>query len=90
MKFVLFVTPNTKDSKWIPWELGLGDGINLEKNVALFPSTEKWTEQEWAEQEYLGLYRRIIWGNYEVKSPEWLVFNHHNNSAQGLRSWLTA
>ena len=26
-KMVVFVTSNSKDSKWIPWELGLGDGM---------------------------------------------------------------
>src|SRR5687768_18063793 len=25
-KFVFLVTPNSASSKWIPWELGLGDG----------------------------------------------------------------
>jgi len=25
-RFVLFVTTNSKDSRWIPWELGLSDG----------------------------------------------------------------
>ena len=39
-KFVLFVSKQSKDSKWIPWELGLGDGSNREGNVALFPSAE--------------------------------------------------
>jgi hypothetical protein len=25
-RFVLFVTTNSKDSKWVPWELGIADG----------------------------------------------------------------
>jgi hypothetical protein len=25
-RMVVFVTTNSKDSKWVPWELGLGDG----------------------------------------------------------------
>lgn len=40
-KFVLFVTKQTKDSTWIPWELGLGDGARSEQNVALFPSADQ-------------------------------------------------
>jgi len=88
-KFVLFVTPKTKDSMWIPWELGLGDGINKEINVVLFPSAEKEYEQSWSEQEYLGLYQRIIWGNFAEHDPEWLVLNHKKNEAVRLRNWIT-
>lgn len=88
-KFVLFVTPKTKDSKWIPWELGLGDGKNRNNNVVLFPSAETVSEQSWSEQEYLGLYRRIIWGNYEGQKPEWLVLDYHKNNAVRLQDWIT-
>lgn len=88
LKFILFVTEKSKDSKWIPWELGIGDGSNKDHNVALFPSAEKSYEQSWSEQEYLGLYQRIIWGNFQGKKPEWLVLNHRNNTALSLGEWL--
>lgn len=87
-KFVLFVTERTKDSKWIPWELGLGDGNKNPDNVALFPSAEHVNRQAWSEQEYLGLYHRIIWGNFVDKCPEWLVLDHRQNSAVSLYDWL--
>lgn len=87
-KFVLFVTPNSKESKWIPWELGIADGCKNESNLALFPAAQYSYDQEWSEQEYLGLYRRIIWGNFENHDPEWLVYNHHDNTATELRKWL--
>lgn len=87
-KFVLFVTERTKDSKWIPWELGLGDGNKSPNNVAIFPSAERRYDQSWSEQEYLGLYHRIIWGNFTGKEPEWLVLDHRQNTAVGLRDWL--
>jgi len=87
-KFILFVTPNTKDSSWIPWELGIGDGTNLESNVALFPSAEKYYEQSWSEIEYLGLYQRIIWGNFEGQKSEWLVINHHTKIGLNLGTWI--
>jgi hypothetical protein len=88
-KFVLFVTEHSKDSKWIPWELGLGDGHIRHYNVALFPSSEKYYEQSWSEQEYLGLYDRIIWGNFQGQNLEWLVLNHRTNIAAPLSDWLT-
>lgn len=61
-RFVVLVSPNSKGSIWIPWELGLADGQKSTAAVALFPVVQKTTETKWAEQEYLGLYRRIVWG----------------------------
>ena len=48
-KFILMATPNSSDSKWIPWELGLGDGFIDFKNIAILPITNyrsSWSEQE--------------------------------------------
>lgn len=87
-KFVLFVTPNSKESKWIPWELGLADGEKTKSKVALFPAAEKTYQQQWSEQEYLGLYDRIVWENFKDKEKEWLVLNFHKNTAVSLGTWL--
>jgi len=88
-KFVVFVTPNSKDSRWIPWELGLGDAYKNPRNVALFPASERTSDQEWAEQEYLGLYRRIVWGKIEGHEKAcWIVYDHIENSAETLGKWL--
>jgi TIR domain len=35
-KLVVLASPKSKESKWIPWELGLGDGMLPQRNVALF------------------------------------------------------
>ena len=90
-RFVLFVTTNSKDSKWIPWELGLGDGEKGQWPVALFPTAEKSYEQKWSETEYLGLYQRIVWGKIKdvTKKNGWIVLNHEKNTAVILRRWLT-
>ncbi|MGZ8217206.1 toll/interleukin-1 receptor domain-containing protein [Methylomagnum sp.] len=88
-KFILFVTANSKDSKWIPWELGLGDGAKSLRNIALIPAAQHTWDSSWAEQEYLGLYDRIVWGNFDNQKPEWLVYNHHNNTAIRLSEWLS-
>ena len=88
-KFVLLVTPRSKDSKWIPWELGLGDGVNGDANVALFPSAEQSYDQQWSEQEYLGIYQRIIWGNFTgEENGQWMVLDHRKNTARKLGEWL--
>jgi hypothetical protein len=88
-KLVLFATPNSKDSRWIPWELGLSDGYKKPSNVAIFPSTETATDTSWAEREYLGIYDRIVWGKLENYEKEvWMVWNQEKNSATELSQWL--
>lgn len=88
-RFVLLVSPNSKGSIWIPWELGIADGQKSASAVALFPVVERVTETKWAEQEYLGLYRRIVWGSLEGHEKEvWMVYDHHTNTAQLLSKWL--
>jgi hypothetical protein len=90
-RFVLFVTTNSKDSSWIPWELGLADGEKGQWSIALFPTAEGPYEQRWSETEYLGLYQRIVWGRIKDVSEKdgWIVWNHEKNEAVTLSRWLT-
>lgn len=46
-KMVVLVSSSTKESRWIPWELGLGDEAKTHRNVALFPVVEKSYETTW-------------------------------------------
>jgi hypothetical protein len=86
-RFVLFLTPNTVDSRWIPWELGLADWAQTARHLALFPASDK-PGLDWAEREYLGLYQRIVWGRLEGRDDEWLVYDHFENKAEPLKSWI--
>ena len=89
-RFVALASPRSKDSKWIPWELGLGDGIHDPASVAVFPSAESSTDTKWSEREYLGLYRRIVWGELQgEEKPLWLVWDFRKNTAEKLTSWLS-
>lgn len=89
-RFVMFVTTNSKGSRWVPWELGLADGEKREPAIALFPSAETAGETEWANQEYLGLYRRIVWGKHQsYEKPIWMVLDHRANTATELKAWLS-
>lgn len=88
-RFIVFVTPNSKDSRWIPWELGLADGFKTPDNVAILPATESATDQQWANQEYLGLYSRIVWGQIKGSEACWIVWDHQENTALTLRKWIT-
>jgi hypothetical protein len=88
-RFVLLISPNSKGSTWIPWELGLADGEKGVANVALFPSVNSVTETKWTEQEYFGLYSRIVWGKLKGYDKElWMVWDHHTNTAETLSKWL--
>jgi hypothetical protein len=89
-RFVLFVTTNSKDSKWIPWELGLADGEKGQFPIALFPTGEYSYEHKWLETEYLGLYQRIVWGQIENVTTDntWIVLNYEKNTAVTLTQWL--
>jgi hypothetical protein len=87
-RFVVLVSTSSKNSRWIPWELGLADGTGKDASIALFPLATTGNEQSWSEVEYLSLYRRIVWGNFPNKAAEWLVYDHHNNSASRLSDWI--
>ena len=88
-KFIVLVTANSKTSRWIPWELGIADEKKGLPNVALLPDVGNQANAEWPEQEYLGLYPRIVLNTFKGQSiPVWMVFNHHNNSGIELGEWL--
>ncbi len=88
-KFIVLVTQNSKDSKWIPWELGVADEKKTTKNVALLPVI-KTEVSDWPEQEYLGLYPRITYETFKGRnSPEWMVLDQHFNNGIELEKWLS-
>lgn len=89
-RFVLLTTENSKDSRWVPWELGIADGNKGLDKIALFPASEKTNNDNWASWEYLGLYRRIVWGRLSGHEKElWMVLNVRENTATPLRTWLS-
>ncbi len=88
-KLVVFVTINSKDSKWVPWELGIGDASLTTSNVALLPVAHDWYDQSWAKQEYLGIYRHIVFGPLQGEpKPVWMVYDYHTNTATKLSKWF--
>lgn len=67
-KFVLLATPDSIESIWIPWELGLADQMKGDSNITLLPIVEDGTS--WDRREYYKLYSRI-----EKLDNEWKVIN---------------
>lgn len=56
---IILVSPESYDSKWIPWELGLSDGLRGMKYTAILPINQSGHEDIWAHREYIGLYPLI-------------------------------
>ena len=88
-KFIVLVTANSRNSRWIPWELGVADEKKKLPNVALLPDVGNQSNAEWSEQEYLGLYPRIVFGAHvSYSNAIWMVFEHHANTGTELGQWL--
>lgn len=89
-RFVLLTTENSKDSRWVPWELGIADGEKGLVNIALFPASDSTYHDNWTSWEYLGLYHRIVWGKLSGHEKElWMVLDAKANTAITLRKWLS-
>jgi hypothetical protein len=88
-KFVLLASENSKESKWVPWELGLADGYKGLNKTAILPAVENQRDTSWTNWEYLGLYDRIVWGDLEGHEKKiWMVLDRRKNTAVTLSSWL--
>ncbi len=90
-KFVLLASANSKESKWVPWELGVADGYKGLSKIALFPAVDTRDDTDWTSWEYMGLYQRIIWGNINgYRDALWMVLDETENTAVPLKDWLAA
>lgn len=82
-KFIVLATPNSIESIWIPWELGIADGTKGLSNIAILPVVQY--SGTWPEREYYGIYNVIEesdTGQWNVVSPD--------GSSRLLGTWLDA
>jgi hypothetical protein len=82
-RFIVLVSPNSRLSRWIPWELGLADAFKATTPIAILPFTHDGNEDQWAKEEYFGLYPRI----YKSEN-EWRVLFPEINKYRTLKNWL--
>mgnify|MGYP000903467631 CR=1 FL=1 len=88
-KFIVLISENSRDSKWIPWELGIADEKKKIDNIALLPTVQGNSLPDWPKQEYLGLYHRIVYSRFRGQQQSvWMVLNHHQNIGTELKKWL--
>jgi hypothetical protein len=88
-KFILLASENSKDSRWVPWELGIADQAKGLSRVAVLPAVENQGDRAWSNWEYLGLYNRIVWGKLKGRDkPVWMVLDEKKSRARELSEWL--
>jgi hypothetical protein len=90
-KFVVLVTENSVESKWIPWELGYADGVKPIENIAIFPLKRYYNTADsyFSGIEYFQLYPIIKEGFIDGKSY-FSVFppDRLGGKGQFIKSWL--
>lgn len=79
-KFLVMVTENSKDSRWVPWELGFADPVKGMDHIATFPIAEK---SDFAQNEYMKIYPKI----YFI-TDTWYVWKQDPSGIQKLTDWL--
>jgi hypothetical protein len=81
-KFVILATPESIESIWIPWEIGLADRIKGLDCIAILPIVQD--ENQWDQREYYKLYKKIVCINstWQVAEPD------NNVTGITLSTWL--
>lgn len=79
---VYVASENSPDSVWMPWELGMSDGLELP--TAVMPLVEEEGGRFDMGREYIGLYPRIV----RIENSAF-VFNHTSHKMIPLPLWLS-
>ncbi|MGF6318114.1 TIR domain-containing protein [Pseudomonas frederiksbergensis] len=88
-RFILLTSENSKESRWVPWELGVADGSKGPAKIAVFAASTIRDVDSWSSWEYMGLYPRITWGQLQGYPNEmWMVYWPKANNAVPLEKWL--
>lgn len=82
-KFILLATRNSKDSKWVPWELGYGDRTKTLEHIAVMPinALGGW---DFEGTEYVKIYPKII----QDDAGDFIVYCNKPLMWEKLASWL--
>ena len=67
-KFLLLATENSLKSAWVPWELGVADGVKGLSNVAVLPVSKN--DRTFPNNEYMAMYPRVD----QARGGEWYVY----------------
>jgi len=81
-KFIIISSLNSKNSTWVPWELGFADKSKGLNNIAVLPVSE--STEEWKGLEYMGLYSKIK----TTSNDNYGIFKPGETNGTYLKSWL--
>ena len=81
-KFILIASESSKQSLWIPWELGFADGVKGLIDIAILPIT--YNENKWKDREYYNIYDFLRYDEYERLS----LCNHEGLRIMSLIQWI--
>jgi hypothetical protein len=84
-KFILLATKNSRESKWVPWELGYADEVKGMRKIAILPIAESATN--YSGTEFVGIYPFI---RKRFGSDEWIVRCEDPTIFKELSDWLTS
>jgi len=79
-KFLVLVTENSKDSRWVPWELGYADSTKGMDHIAAFPVADN---SDFKHNEYLDIYPKI-----QLVNGTWWVWLQDPTKLVELPTWL--
>lgn len=85
-KLIQLITPNSSSSKWMPWELGLSDGLLGYPNSVMLPVVNDYNRS--VDQEYLNMYGHIETSQSKDKTiNDWAV-HYPDGTALWFSQWL--
>lgn len=79
-KFLVLITENSKDSRWVPWELGYADSSKGIDNIAAFPVAN---HADFTHNEYLDIYPKVI-----VLEGSWKIYQADPPGITDIATWL--
>ena len=79
-KFMVMVTENSKDSRWVPWELGYADPVKGMDHIASFPVG---SDYDFSQNEYMKIYPKV----YHVIDT-WWIWQDDPQKITRLDEWL--
>jgi len=82
-KFIIVVTDNSINSKWVPWELGIANASKKYNDVAVLQIEGKEVDGECKDNEYLGINNQI-----RQRSGELIVYNPDTEKSISINEWL--
>lgn len=91
-RFIVLLTENSKESKWVPWELGYADAQKDNDKISILPVKRNYytRDSEFEGIEYMQLYRQIVFGHIiATKEPTPTILNVRSSTGTTLSGWLS-